>query len=181
MGIFSKRTIDLPPPDAETLLLPDPKYVFKHLGDIGALIEAMQLRKQKPELQASGAQLAARLIRGFPDQEPLAAAVEQGLAASATRGFALASLSGRGTPISQDMREAVLWVSLISLPEIMRSFAAAHVFACRAGHFIGHHGDEVREEVLGRFDWAPALRFSGAVAVASDSSSQAWAALCGEA
>lgn len=179
MGIFSKKEAEVSLPDLRFMSLPDSKYIHKHLGDVGALLEAMQIRREKPELQEAGARLAALLIVGFPGDGSASEVVEQGMAAAATRGFGLASLYAPSSSTSKAMHEALHWAGYITLPEAMRPVASAHVFALHAGHFIGHYGDDAIHLVLAKMDWPTALKHSPTVAVMSDTTSQAWAALCG--
>lgn len=193
VGIFSKRedVVDVPVPDLDAIPLTDPKYIHQHLGEVGSLLEAMQYRQQDPKFQVTGERLAKRLMDGFPgegfgpaDVSSDAAAtlrdmVEAGLAVSATNGFGLASLYGASTPTSKAMYETLVWAGYITLPEVMRPLAAAHVFACQAGHFIGHHGDAVTDSVVERMDWTDVWRGSKAVVVVADLHSKSWSALCG--
>jgi hypothetical protein len=60
----------------------------------------------KPDLIAAGTALADQLIPGFPGDRDIAVLATQGMAASATRGFALASLEGPGRPTTKTMKEA---------------------------------------------------------------------------
>ena len=188
MGLFSKReyAVEVPLPDLDRIALPDVKYIHKHLGDVRALIDVLPYRSEKPELRASGARLASQLMVGFPDlmagtpdEGLVPSMVEEAVAASATNGFALASLYGQSTPTSKSMYEAMVWAGYLTLAEAMRPLAAAHVFALDAGHFIGHHGEEATGPILALMDWDAALRGSKPVVPMAEMFSKAWASMCG--
>jgi len=193
MAIFSSSdiAIDVPLPALGRNLLTEPAYINKHFATVRSLMEGMRYREEDPKFQEKGARLASTLMDGFPgvgsapadvsdeDAELLHIVVQQDLAYAATKGFALASLYGQTDQTTKAMYETLVLVSHMTLPEVMRPLAAAHVFACEAGHYIGHHGEEVTDNVASQMDWSKAWGASVPVVPVAEEHSRFWAALCG--
>jgi hypothetical protein len=177
-----KQSASLSP--VTTLDMPDAKWIHKHVHDVADVIRAMKAVEDHAPFVEAGRRLASEWIANAPDELSQTAAgemIEEGLARSATRGLAFASLYGQDRPTPRPVHEALRWMAFLSLPEVMRGVASAHVFACHAGHFIGNHADADRASVIAGMDWPGVFRSSGMAAVVSDTCTQSWDAIVGRA
>lgn len=176
-----KAEIDLP--SFSAMPVPDPKWTRRHLRDVRAMLEMADLTKDKSVHVDAAAILTEAFMSTLPaglEQVTSPTEIESSIEASARLGLAFAGLYAKDRTTPPEIHDALQWASFIAIPTDPTNVVAAVIFACHAGHYYGHVGEQTLPLLVNQLDWREALSVSPRAAVFIDAMQAAWSKISGQ-